>query len=52
MTFEQFAQNYKIRIFHISTGNGIFVDNTIINDDRAQQKSNSYCGVNAHHQNG
>ena len=50
--FECMAEHCGVKIIHDHTDNGQFTDNTFIADCNAQRQSLSYCGVNAHFQNG
>ena len=50
--FERAAEQRGVKILHYHADNGRFVDNAFIADCNAQRQSLSYCGVNAHFQNG
>ena len=50
--FEQSAEQRGVQIRHYHADNGHFADNTFIQDCKTQGQSLSYCGVNAHFQNG
>ena len=50
--FERAAEQRGVKILHYHADNGRFADNAFIADCNAQSKSLSYCGVNAHFQNG
>ena len=50
--FKQSANQCGVKILHYHADNGRFADNTFIQDCKAQGQSLSYCGVNAHFQNG
>ena len=50
--FERAAEQRGVRILHYHADNGRFADNAFIADCNAQLQSLSYCGVNAHFQNG
>ena len=50
--FERAAEQRGVRILHYHADNGRFADNAFIADCNAQRQSLSYCGVNAHFQNG
>jgi len=52
VAFEEFAESCGIRVSHYHADNGRLADNAFINDAKKQGQSISYCGVNAHHQNG
>jgi len=41
-----------VNVLHYHADNGRFADNAFIEDAKEQRQSISYCGVNAHHQNG
>ena len=51
-TFERVAEQRGVKILHYHVDNGRFTDNAFIADCNAQRQSLSYCGVNAHFQNG
>ena len=50
--FERSAEQRGVRITHYHADNGRFADNAFIQDCHANRQSLSYCGVNAHFQNG
>ena len=50
--FEHSAEQRGITIKHYHADNGRFADNAFILDCQANRQSISYCGVNAHFQNG
>jgi hypothetical protein len=50
--FEAFARNMGVRIQHYHADNGRFADNDFMNTVKKQQQTISFCGVNAHFQNG
>jgi hypothetical protein len=50
--FEAFARNMGVRIQHYHADNGSFADNGFMNTVKQQQQTISFCGVNAHFQNG
>ena len=52
LAFEQFAANHFVNIEHYHADNGRFADNAFINHCSARQQRLTYCGVNAHFQNG
>ena len=52
IVFEQFALSCGVKIMHYHAENGRFADNAFIKDAQDHRQSISYCGVNAHHQNG
>jgi hypothetical protein len=50
--FEQFAVTYGVKILHYHADNGRFAKNKFQNACNASKQGLSFCGVNAHHQNG
>ena len=50
--FESSADERGVKIIHYLADNGRFADNAFIADCKAQRQGLSYCGVNAHLQNG
>ena len=50
--FKRSAEQRGVKIIHYHADNGWFADNTFIQDCQASRQSISYCGVNAHFQNG
>jgi hypothetical protein len=50
--FEAFTRNMGVRIQHYHADNGRFADNGFMNDVKQHQQTISFCGVNAHFQNG
>ena len=52
MAFEGFASSCGVKVMHYHADNGRFADNDFVNDTKTQRQSITYCGVNAHHQNG
>ena len=50
--FECSSEQHSIKILHYHADNRQFTDNAFITDCHAKQQSLSYCGVNAHFQNG
>ncbi|KAL7575399.1 hypothetical protein ACA910_007307 [Epithemia clementina (nom. ined.)] len=50
--FERHASLYNVRIQHYHCDNGRFADNGFITDCKLQGQRITYCGVNAHFQNG
>ena len=50
--FERVAEQRGVKISHYHADIGRFADNAFIADCNAQRQSLSYCGVNAHFQNG
>jgi histone deacetylase 1/2 len=50
--FEAFAESHGVLVRHYHADNGRFADNLFRNDCNAKNQTQSYCGVNAHWQNG
>ena len=50
--FERSADQRGVKIIHYQADNGRFDDNAFIADCKEQRQGLSYCGVNAHFQNG
>jgi hypothetical protein len=50
--FEAFSRNTGVRIQHYHADNSIFADNGFMNAVRQNQQTISFCGANAHFQNG
>ena len=50
--FEAYARTLGVKIQHYHADNGRFADNAFINDVEKEGQTISYCGVNAHFQNG
>ena len=50
--FESASDQQGVKIIHYHADNGHFTDNAFIADCKAQRQGQSYCGVNAHFQNG
>ena len=50
--FESSASQRGVKILHYHADNGRFADNSFIADCKAQRQGLSFCGVNAHFQNG
>ena len=50
--FERSAEQRGVKIKHYHADNGQFADNAFIQDCQANRQILSYCGVNAHFQNG
>ena len=50
--FESSADQRGVKILHYHADNGRFTDNAFISDCKPQRQGLSYCGVNAHFQNG
>ena len=50
--FESSANQRGVKIIHYHADNGRFADNAFIADCKTQHQGLSYCGVNAHFQNG
>ena len=52
LAFERFAASHQVQIRHYHCDNGIFADNDFRTACTAARQTYSFCGVNAHHQNG
>jgi hypothetical protein len=50
--FEHFDKQHGVRILHYHCDNGQFADNAFKNSCRAKGQQLTFCGVNAHFQNG
>jgi len=50
--FEAYAATHGVNILHYHADNGIFADNDFQNEVRRQGQRLTFCGVNAHFQNG
>ncbi len=50
--FERFAAEHGMRIMHYHCDNGRFVDSMFHKGCKAQQQQLTFCGVNAHFQDG
>ena len=50
--FDRMSEQRGVKILHYHADNGRFADNAFINDCKTQGQGLSYCGVNAHFQNG
>jgi len=50
--FERFAKQHGVTIQHYHADNGRFADNMFINACEQQKQQLTFCGVNAHFQNG
>ncbi|KAL7580919.1 hypothetical protein ACA910_005738 [Epithemia clementina (nom. ined.)] len=50
--FENNARDHGVRVLHYHADNGRFADNGFINDCKIKGQGLSYCGGNAHFQNG
>ena len=50
--FERSAEQRGVKILYYHAANGSFADNAFINDCKRQGQGLTYCGVNAHSQNG
>ncbi len=51
-TFEQFAKQHGMSILHYHANNGRFADNMFMAACEQQRQQLTFCGVNAHFQNG
>ena len=52
LAFERYAGSFGVSVQHYHCDNGVFADNTFKAACRAAHQTSTYCGVNAHHQNG
>ena len=52
IAFESYAAKRGIKIRHYHADNGRFADNVFMQDIKEKKQSISFCGVNAHFQNG
>jgi len=52
LAFEQFARNHGVKIYHYHADNGRFANNAFKTACELTQQSLTFCGVNAHFQNG
>ena len=50
--FEKYSESNGVQIKHYHADNGRFVDKTFTNDVIQNNQQVTYCGVNAHFQNG
>jgi hypothetical protein len=50
--FEAFAESHGVRVKHYHADNGRFSDNLFQKDCEQKRQTQSFCGVNAHWQNG
>ena len=50
--FETFAAEYGVRIQHYHCNNGCFYDNTLKQSFHDERQQLTFCGINAHFQNG
>ena len=51
-SFERFARDHGVKILHYHAENGRFADNGFIQACKDSNQGSTYCGVNAHFQNG
>ena len=51
-SFERFARDHGVKILHYHADNGRFADNGFIQACKDNNQGITYCGVNAHFQNG
>ena len=51
-SFERFARDHGVKILHYHADNGRFADNRFIQACKDNNQGLTYCGVNAHFQNG
>ena len=52
LAFEQFARNHGVTIYHYHADNGRFADNAFKSACEVSHQRLTFCGVNAHFQNG
>ena len=52
LAFERYARSFGIKISHYHADNGIFADKVLQRSDENSGQTLSFCGVNAHWQNG
>lgn len=52
LAFEQYLGSFGVLIRHYRSNNGIFADNGFCAACQAAHQTQSFCGSNAHHQNG
>jgi hypothetical protein len=50
--FKQFAADHSVKILHYHCNNGKFADNAFKNSCKQLRQRLTFCGVNAHFQNG
>ena len=50
--FERYCESSGVKVLHYHADNGRFVDNLFIEDTKRHNQQVTYCGVNAHFQNG
>eukprot|EP00957_Ditylum_brightwellii_P092393 7034889-Ditylum_brightwellii.AAC.1 len=50
--FESYSRKHRVRVAHYHADNGRFVGNAFMQDVDKQGQTNSFCGINAHFQNG
>ena len=50
--FERYSESHGVKIMHYHADNGRFVDHAFIQDIKSQNQRVTYCGINAHFQNG
>uniref|UniRef100_UPI00293D8CF2 reverse transcriptase domain-containing protein n=1 Tax=Janthinobacterium sp. TaxID=1871054 RepID=UPI00293D8CF2 len=51
-TFERYAAKFNVKVRHYHADNGIFAEAEFAKAVKEDGQTISYCGVNAHHQNG
>jgi hypothetical protein len=49
---ENYAATYNVKVLHYHADNGHFADNAFCQDLQDNNQSITFCGVNAHWQNG
>ena len=52
IAFEKFSESHGVAVRHYHADNGRFADNMFLEDIKEKRQSITYCGVNAHFQNG
>ena len=52
LAFERYAGSFGVSIRHYHCDNGVFADKTFKAACHAAHQTSTFCGVNAHHQNG
>ena len=50
--YEQFASEHSVRICHYHSDNGRFANSALRQHEEQQHQTLTFCGVNAHFQNG
>ena len=52
LAFKRFAASHDVQIRHYQCDNGVFADRDFVASCVANRQTYSFCGTNAHHQNG